>query len=251
MDVLNVLVGVVHHGVEAAGDVHQDIPDPLRHPAEAAPQLGEGVLRGGGALGVDEVHDGLCLGEVQLPVQEGLAGELPRPRLPRPLGEEGLEPQPQHDGGAVAVELRAVLPGVAVGGGEEDRQAVVHGLPVRPQEVAPDQGPGGVGGEGTAVPGAEHRLRRGDGGGTGDAQHPDGGDPRPGGDGGNGIHRQLLSCKGKPPQGGFPAIYESSSSFRTARKASVGTWTVPRERIFFLPSFCFSSSFFFRVTSPP
>ena len=34
-------------------------------------------------------------------------------------------------------------------------------------------------------------------------------------------------------------------------KASVGTWTVPRFRIFFLPSFCFYSSFFFRVMSPP
>ena len=42
-----------------------------------------------------------------------------------------------------------------------------------------------------------------------------------------------------------------SSSLRTAKNASVGTCTVPRERIFFLPSFCFSSNFFFRVTSPP
>ena len=42
-----------------------------------------------------------------------------------------------------------------------------------------------------------------------------------------------------------------SSSLRTAKNASVGTCTVPRERIRFLPSFCFSSSFFFRVTSPP
>ena len=42
-----------------------------------------------------------------------------------------------------------------------------------------------------------------------------------------------------------------SSSLSTARKASVGIWTEPRERIFFLPSFCFSSSFFFRVMSPP
>ena len=33
--------------------------------------------------------------------------------------------------------------------------------------------------------------------------------------------------------------------------ASVGTCTVPRLRIFFLPSFCFSSSFFLRVMSPP
>ena len=43
----------------------------------------------------------------------------------------------------------------------------------------------------------------------------------------------------------------SSSSLRTAMKASVGSWTEPRLRIFFLPSFCFSSSFFFRVMSPP
>ena len=43
----------------------------------------------------------------------------------------------------------------------------------------------------------------------------------------------------------------SSSSLRTAINASVGSWTEPRLRIFFLPSFCFSSSFFLRVMSPP
>ncbi len=42
-----------------------------------------------------------------------------------------------------------------------------------------------------------------------------------------------------------------SSSFSTAMKASVGNCTVPRVRIFFLPSFCFSRSFFFRLMSPP
>ena len=46
-------------------------------------------------------------------------------------------------------------------------------------------------------------------------------------------------------------FYQSLSSLRTAMNASVGTWTVPRFRIFFLPSFCFSSSFFLRVMSPP
>ena len=45
--------------------------------------------------------------------------------------------------------------------------------------------------------------------------------------------------------------FSYSSSFNTARNASVGTFTDPRLRIRFLPSFCFSSSFFFRVTSPP
>ena len=45
--------------------------------------------------------------------------------------------------------------------------------------------------------------------------------------------------------------HDSSSSFKTAMNASVGICTVPSERIFFLPSFCFSSSFFLRVMSPP
>ena len=45
--------------------------------------------------------------------------------------------------------------------------------------------------------------------------------------------------------------YDSSSSLRTAMNASDGTATVPNVRIRFLPSFCFSSSFFLRVISPP
>ena len=45
--------------------------------------------------------------------------------------------------------------------------------------------------------------------------------------------------------------FYSSSSFRTAMKASLGTDTVPKVRMRFLPSFCFSSSFFFLVMSPP
>ena len=47
------------------------------------------------------------------------------------------------------------------------------------------------------------------------------------------------------------SVCYSSSNFRTAMKASLGTDTVPKVRIRFLPSFCFSSSFFFRVMSPP
>ena len=43
----------------------------------------------------------------------------------------------------------------------------------------------------------------------------------------------------------------SLSSLSTAMNASVGTCTVPRFLIFFFPSFCFSSSFFLRVMSPP
>ena len=44
---------------------------------------------------------------------------------------------------------------------------------------------------------------------------------------------------------------QSSSSLSTAMKASLGSSTEPMRRIFFLPSFCFSSSFFLRLMSPP
>ena len=51
----------------------------------------------------------------------------------------------------------------------------------------------------------------------------------------------------------FRKNYLSSSeeSLSTAINASCGTSTVPKWRMRFLPSFCFSSNFFFRVTSPP
>lgn len=46
-------------------------------------------------------------------------------------------------------------------------------------------------------------------------------------------------------------IFYSSSNFNTDRKASCGTSTLPSWRILFLPSFCFSRSFFFLEISPP
>ena len=47
-----------------------------------------------------------------------------------------------------------------------------------------------------------------------------------------------------------PVAY-SSSIERMARNASCGTSISPICFMRFLPSFCFSSSFFFRLTSPP
>ena len=70
---------------------------------------------------------------------------------------------------------------------------------------------------------------------------------------------KLVPCAAAPLPGktaslGFTGVsvgHQSLSNLSTAMKASVGTCTVPRLRIFFLPSFCFSSSFFLRVMSPP
>ena len=52
------------------------------------------------------------------------------------------------------------------------------------------------------------------------------------------------------PDSLFPA-FGYLSTFNTARKASWGISTRPTCFIRFLPSFCFSSSFFLRLTSPP
>ena len=64
----------------------------------------------------------------------------------------------------------------------------------------------------------------------------------------------LLAIVAGIPLKDIPGIIgqaQVSSIFSTARKASLGTWTVPNWRMRFLPSFCFSRSFFFRVISPP
>ena len=53
----------------------------------------------------------------------------------------------------------------------------------------------------------------------------------------------------KRPPLPMPELQESILS--TAINASLGTCTLPNCRIRFLPSFCFSSNFFFLVISPP
>jgi hypothetical protein len=47
------------------------------------------------------------------------------------------------------------------------------------------------------------------------------------------------------------AMWSQLSTFSAAMKASCGMSTLPNCRIFFLPSFCFSSSLRLRVMSPP
>jgi hypothetical protein len=66
--------------------------------------------------------------------------------------------------------------------------------------------------------------------------------------------RLRLRLSHTPPQGegeGRRACDQSSSILSAAMKASCGISTLPNWRIRFLPAFCFSSSFFFRVASPP
>ena len=64
-----------------------------------------------------------------------------------------------------------------------------------------------------------------------------------------GLYLEDLFVKPEYRERGLGAGYSLVSS--TAMKASCGMFTLPMDFIFFLPSFCFSSSFLLRVMSPP
>jgi hypothetical protein len=53
------------------------------------------------------------------------------------------------------------------------------------------------------------------------------------------------------PAPGQGILVRRLSIFSALMKACWGISTRPNWRIFFLPAFCFSRSFFLRVTSPP
>ena len=97
--------------------------------AERAAELSGGVDGGLGCGGLDDVYDGLGLGEVEHAVQEGALGELAGPGLPGPGGKERLERGAQHYGGAVALQLGSILAGVAVRRAADGAQADVEHAP--------------------------------------------------------------------------------------------------------------------------
>ena len=184
---LDVLVRVVQHGVEVRYYVNHIRVHLLGPAAERAAELAGGVDGGLGCGGLDDVDDGLGLGEVEPAVQKGALGELARPGLPGPGGEERLERGAQHDGGAVALQFGGVLAGVAVRRAADGAQAEVEHAPGSVHKAAVDELAVPVLGHGPAVGGAEHGLGGGDRPGAGDADDAYGGDDLARGDGGYGV----------------------------------------------------------------
>ena len=144
-------------------------------------------MGGGGRFSVDEVRHSLCLNEVHPSVEEGLLGELAALGLPGALGEQGVQPLVQHHRGAVAVDLGAVLAGVAVGAGEQHRQSAVYDAPLPVVEIPQHHPPGGLSADGAAVGGGEYDVQDTPGVRAGQTQDADGGGQLRCGDGGNGI----------------------------------------------------------------
>ncbi|MNQ80512.1 hypothetical protein D3C85_954970 [compost metagenome] len=97
---------------------------------------GELALQGvhgaaGGLLagGLDQIGDGLGLGQVQLVVEEGAFAELAGTGGAYALDlQDTADQHVQDDGAAVALQLQHILAGEAVGGLEQQGYALIQGL---------------------------------------------------------------------------------------------------------------------------
>ena len=149
-------------------------------------------------LRVDEVRHGLRLDQVHAPVEEGPLRELAASGLTAPRGQQRGQTRVQHHRRAVAVYLRAVLTGVAVGPCEPDAQHMVDDAAAPVQQVAIHHAARLLRTGGAAVSGAEHAVQRRQCAGAGQAQDADGTGQLGRGDGSDGVGHG-----GEPPCGRF------------------------------------------------
>ncbi len=180
--------------MEVGAQVAQPVVNPVHHLRQRPAELPRRLVHRRRGFGVDQVGHRLGAGQVQLAAQKRPPGELPRLGLPHPGGEQRLQPQRQHGGGAVALQLGGILPGVAMGGPGYGAQAVIdrHPLPVVERPV--HQRPVGPLPHGAAPEWGKHPVHSPDGARPGQAQDPDGAGRQRRGNGGNGI-----------VHGGFPS----------------------------------------------
>jgi hypothetical protein len=191
----DVFFGEVDVGLDVGEDVDERSAEGVGFLADGAGELLVGGAEGESALGVDEVHDGLGLGEVDFAVEEGALGELAGFSGAGSGLEEGFEDALGDEHTAVAVEFDDGFSGVAGGGAEEEGDALiegealgVHGL----GEVGEAWGPVGQG-----FAGAEDFGGDGDGLGAGQTDDADGRLPDGGGDGGDGVGHHEVTCRGR------------------------------------------------------
>ena len=112
------LVGEIHRRLEVRGQIEQFPIERADGPGECPIELIEGHAGLKGSDGVDEIRDGLCLHEVQAPVQEGAQRELARFGEPRAGAYGGAHDAPHQRQAAVGADLDDVLGGVGMRRGE-------------------------------------------------------------------------------------------------------------------------------------
>lgn len=181
----DVLLGEVDAGLDVGEDLNERGAQVFGLATDGAGELFVGGADGESALGVDEVHDGLGLGEVDFTVEKGALRELAGVCMAGAGGEEGLEDALGDEEAAVAMELEGGFSGVAGGAMEQDDNALIEG------EAGGIAGGGEVEtarrevGKGSA--GLEDAGADVEGAGAGEADDGNGGLTGGGGDGGDGV----------------------------------------------------------------
>ena len=184
---INVLVGVVELGVKVRQNIGEPVVDRRNFFPHGAAQLAGGVGGGLGALGLDEVDDGLGLGKIHPAIQKSALGELPGACLPGALGKERLQGGREHRRRAVTVKLRRILAGIGVGCPGHGEHGLVDDAPLAVVEGAQDQLAILHGLCGGLPPGRKHGKSQRDAALSREAHDSDGADHAPGGHGGNDI----------------------------------------------------------------
>jgi hypothetical protein len=123
----DVFLGEVDVGFDVGEDVDERGAEGFGFAPDGTGELFVGGADGEGALGVDEVHDGLGLGEVHFAVEEGALGEFAGFGRAGTGFEEGFEDALGDEQAAVALEFDGMFAGVAGGVVEEDGDALVEG----------------------------------------------------------------------------------------------------------------------------
>ena len=135
------LVGEVDRRLHQRRGRDHALPPARVYLAERPFGLAQGLAPLCRGLGVDQVGQALDAGEVELAVLEGATGELAWLRQPAALdAADRLEHGLHHGAAAVHLQLGHVLPGLAPGRSEPQRQGVVDELARRGVPHAPEGG---------------------------------------------------------------------------------------------------------------
>ncbi|MCY1434585.1 hypothetical protein D9M71_506490 [compost metagenome] len=177
---VDLLLGEIDGRLDVDAQLDELLRQPMDAPGELALQRAHGVARGLGGTGLDQVGDGLGLGQVELVVEEGAFAEFAGARLAGAELQAALQEHVHHHRAAVALQLQHVLAGEGVRAGEVQQQSLVDHLAV-------------VGVEGAVMRMSRCRLAatQGDaddaGARAGDADDADAATTLGGGDGGDGF----------------------------------------------------------------
>ena len=96
--------------------------------AKAATELLDGQLMGTGVFGIDEVANGLGLGEVSFAVQKGALGEFSGQRRATTGIDQALHEPLSNERAAVNVAFHNVFPSKALRAAEREQQGFIEGL---------------------------------------------------------------------------------------------------------------------------